>query len=122
MAATPTFLYEKHGTNFRTDVVQVAFTGNYPGDPGEVVSFLGKDLVNSAARTITGPNGFPPIPPRVSSTQSKGWQMQLKPTATAGQYDVSLWNGTTQLTAIAYAAEILAGVFIVELDHNLQGY
>lgn len=122
MAAIATLLYEKHGVNSKTNVVQVVFTGSYPGDPGEVVSFLAKDLLNPAARTISGGNGFPPIPPRVSSTQSVGWQMQLKPTAVAGQYDVSLWNGTTQLTAIAYAAGILAGVFIVELDHGLQGY
>lgn len=120
MAATATLVNQKSGHNFKTTVVQVAFTGNYPGDPGEVVSFLAKDLINTAARNLTGPNGFPTTPPRVSSTQSGGWQMQLKPTATAGQYDVSLWNGTTQLTAIAYAAAILAGVFTAEFDHNVQ--
>lgn len=120
MSATANFLYQKSGKNFKTTVVQIILAANYPGDPGEVLSLLAKDLLNTSAQTITGPNGFPSTPPRVSSVQSGGWQMQLKPTATAGQYDVSLWNGTTELTAIAYAAAILAGVFIVELDHNEQ--
>jgi hypothetical protein len=121
MSATATLLYEKHGANFKTTGVQVKFAGNYPGDPGEVVSFLAKDLLNPGALTITGPNGFPATPPRVSSTQSGGWQMQLKPTATAGQYDVSLWNGTTQLTATGYAAAVTGGIFVAEFDHGLQG-
>ena len=120
MSATATFLYEKVSRNVKTTVVQIAFTGNYPGDPGEVLSLLAKDLLNTAGKTLTGPNGFPPLPPRVSSTQSGGWQMQLKPTATPGQYDVSLWNGTTQLTATGYAAAVTAGVFIVELDFDTQ--
>ena len=121
MAATATLLYQKNGVNFKTTVVQIAFSGNYPGDPGEVLSLLAKDLLNAGAQTVTGPNGFPATPPRVSSTQSGGWQMQLKPTATAGQYDVSLWNGTTELTATGYAAAVTAGVFIVELDHSEMG-
>jgi len=120
MAATATLLYQKSGRNFKTTVVQIAFTGNYPGDPGEVLSLLAKDLLNTSAQTITGPNGFPATPPRVSSTQSGGWQIQLKPTATPGQYDVSLWNGTTELTATGYAAAVTGGVFIVELDHLEQ--
>jgi hypothetical protein len=120
MSATATVLYQKHGVNHKTTGVQIAFIGNYPGDPGEVVSLLAADLLNPKALNLTGPNDFPDTPPRVSSTQSGGWQMQLKPTATAGQYDVSLWNGTTELTATGYAAAVTGGVFIVELDFAEQ--
>ena len=121
MSVTATALYQNSGMNFKTTVVQLVFAGNYPGDPGEVLSLLAKDLLNPSALPITGPNGFPATPPRVSSTQSAGWQVQLKPTAVKGQYDVSLWNGTTELTATGYAAGVTGGVFIVELDHTLSG-
>lgn len=121
MPATATLLGQKRSVNVFTTLIQIAFTGACPGDPGEVLSLLAKNLLNAGAKTITGPNGTPTIPPRVSSTQSGGWQMQLKPTGTAGEYNVSLWNGTAEHGASNYEAVITAGVFIVEIDHGLRG-
>jgi hypothetical protein len=122
MGVTATLLYQKSGENFKTNLIQIVFTGNYPGTPGEVLSLLAKNLLNPAARTLSGGNVNLAVPPRAFSTQGGGWRMELKPTANAGEFNVSLWNGNVELTAIAYPAPVLAGVFLVEVDHNLQGY
>ena len=120
MAAAVKILYQKRGVNFKTTVFGITPSGNYPGDPGETVT-LTSAAPNSSATTCTGPNGAAPLGAKVAAQQLGGWAAQLTPTATAGQYTLSFWNGTTELTAEAYPAVISGGLLTVEIDHDLQG-
>ena len=121
MAAAVKILYQKHGVNFKTTVFGITLSGNYPGDPGEVVT-LTSAASNPSAVNCTGPNGAAPLGGAVVAIQQTGgWAPQLKPTATAGQYNLSFWNGTTELTATGYPAAISGGLLTVEIDHDLQG-
>lgn len=123
MAAAVSVAYEKRGTNFKTTVFSLAMSGNYPGDPGEVVTLT--DLAsNPAARTVTGPGGAAVLGgANIAIQQLGGYTAQFKPTATAGQYNLSFWtSGGTELGAGAYPAAISGGALTVEVDHSLQGY
>ena len=112
--------YEKVGKNFKTTVFTVNLSGNYAAP--EVVTLTASSAVNTAGRTITGPDGAPPLPPRVTSLQIAGGQNgyvgQLKATATPGQYDLSFFQGNAALAG-AYTAADFA---VIEVDHDLQGY
>lgn len=121
MPAAVKVLYEKHGVNYKRTVFGITLSGSYPGDPGEVVT-LTSAAPNPQARVVTGPGGASQLGAEIGASQLGGWKAELKPTATAGQYDLSFWNGTTELTAIAYPAAISGGLLTVEIDHNLQGY
>jgi hypothetical protein len=122
MASAVTAAYEKHGVNFKTSVFNIALTGNYTAG-GEVVT-LTSAASNPAARTITGPNGAPQLPPRVVAYQvggspiADGYVANLTPTATAGQYKLTFAQGATLFTG-AYSAGDFA---LIEVDHGLQGY
>lgn len=121
MAAAVTVAYEKAGKNFKTTVFNIALSGNYAAP--EVVTLTAGSAGNPAARTVTGPNGTPPIAPRVvalvlAGNAVNGYVGKLFPTATPGQY-----NLTFAAAAVAFAGAYTAGDFaIVEVDHNLQGY
>jgi hypothetical protein len=121
MAAAVTTIYQKAGKNFKTTVFGIVLSGNYPGDPGEVVT-LTSAASNPTSTTVTGPGGTAKLGARIGASQLGGWKPELKPTATAGQYDLSFWNGTTELTAEAYPAAISGGLLTVEIDHDLQGF
>lgn len=122
MAAAVSVLYQKNGVNFKTTVFQIALSANYPGDPGEVVT-LNSQSPNPSAQTVTGPGGTAKLGAAIRSSQLGGYKAELKPTATAGQYDLSFWtSGGTQLGAGAYPATISGGLLTVEIDHDLQGY
>ena len=121
MAAAVKSLYEKRGVNFKTTVFQITLSGNYPGDPGETVPLTAASAANPGAVTVTGPSGAAPIGAAVRCNQLGGWRAEVKPTATAGQYNLSFWNGTTELTNIAYPAVISGGLLTVEVDHYLAG-
>lgn len=120
MANLATVAYEKVGKNFKTTVFNIALSGNYAAP--EVV-LLTSQASNPAARTVTGPNGAPPIPPRVvalvlGGNAVNGYVGKLFPTATPGQYNLTFAFGTT-----AFAGAYTAGDYaIVEVDHGLQGY
>ena len=120
MAAVAKILYQKRGVNFKTTVFGITLSVNYPGDPGEVVT-LTSAASNPSATTCTGPNGDAPLGAKVGAQQLGGWAAQLTPTATPGQYNLSFWNGTTELTATGYPAAISGGLLTVEIDHDLQG-
>ncbi len=122
MAALVTIAYQKNGVNFKTTVFNIALSGNYPGDPGEVVT-LTSAASNPQARTVTGPSGKAKLGPRIGASQLGGYKAELKPTATDGQYDLSFWtSGGTELAGGAYPATISGGLLTVEIDHDLQGY
>lgn len=123
MAAAVKVLYEKVGRNFKTTVFGITLSGNYPGDPGEVIK-LTNAASNPEATTVTGPVGAAPLGgARVSVSQLGGYKPELKPTANAGEYDLSFWtSGATELAGGAYPAGISGGVLQVEVDHALQGY
>ena len=122
MASAVTVAYEKHGTNFKTSIFNVALSGNYTAG-GEVLT-LTSAASNPQARTITGPSGAPPIPPRVVAFQvggspiADGYVANLTSTATPGQYKLTFAQGATLFTG-AYSAGDFA---VVEVDHALQGY
>jgi hypothetical protein len=120
MPAAVKVLYQKRGVNFKTTVFGITLSGIYPGDPGEVVT-LTSAASNPSATTVTGPSGAAALGAKVAAEQLGGWAAQLTPTATAGQYDLSFWNGTTELTNIGYPAVISGGLLTVEVDHDLQG-
>jgi hypothetical protein len=127
MAAAVKVLYEKRGVNFKTTVFGITLSGNYPGDPGEVVTLTASSASNPGAVTCDGPNGNAPIGAVVSSSQLGGYKAEVKPTATPGQYDLSFWFGGSgsanpqELAAGAYPAGISGGLLTVAVDYNLQG-
>lgn len=121
MAAAVQILYQKSGKNFKTTVFGITLSGNFPGDPGEVVT-LNSSAANPQATTVDGPAGTAKLGARIGASQLGGWKPELKPAVTPGQYDLSFWNGTTELTAIAYPAAISGGLLTVEIDHDLQGF
>lgn len=121
MANLVTVAYEKVGKNFKTTVFNVALSGNYAAP--EVV-LLTTAASNPAARTVTGPSGAPPIPPRVTSSivggiAANGFVPKLIATATPGQYDLTFTQGAATQFAGAYSAGDYA---TIEVDHGLQGY
>lgn len=120
MAAAVKILYQKSGKNFKSTVFQITPSGNYPGDPGESVT-LTSAASNASATTVTGPQGAPPVPPRMGASQLGGYKAELKDTGN-GTFDLSFWNGDTELAAGAYPAVISGGVLTVEVDHDLQGF
>jgi hypothetical protein len=122
MAAAVAILYQKNGVNFKTTVFGITPSGNYPGDPGEVVTLTSLSA-NTAAQTVSGPGGTAKLGAAVAASQLGGYKAELKPTATAGQYNLSFWtSGGTELGAGAYPAAISGGVLTVEVDHDMQGY
>jgi len=120
MANNVVVLYEKVGKNFKTTKYQVNLTGNYAAP--ESVDLRAGNATNTAARTVTGPNGAPPVPPSVTALQAggggNGYVGQLKATATPGVYNLTIIQGVTAFNG-AYTAGDFA---IVEADHGLQGY
>jgi hypothetical protein len=116
MAAAVKILYEKVGKNFKTTVFGITLTGNYPGNPGEVVT-LTSGASNPQATTVTGPSGAPPLPPTVTASTISGYVPTLTATATPGQFDLSFAYGATAFAG-AYAAN---SSVTVEVDHDLQG-
>lgn len=121
MAAALKVLKQKRGVNFETLVVQITLSGNYPGTPGEVISLNGATIPNTGAQVVTGPSVNPLIPPRCNSSLG-GWQAQLTPTANPLEYDLAFFNGTVQLTAIAYPAVISGGVLTIEIDFGTGSF
>ena len=118
MANTVTILYQKAGKNFKTTVFNIALSGNYAAP--EVVT-LTSAASNPGTTTVTGPSGSPKLPPRIGAVQAGGGQNgyvgQLKPTATAGQFDLTLYEGNT-----AFNGAYTAGDYVtVEVDHDMQG-
>lgn len=119
MANQVTTVYQKNGNNFKTTSYNVALSGNYAAP--EVVDLRPVNALNPQAQPITGPNGTPPIPPRVTACQvgggQNGYVPQLKATATPGVYDLSFVQGVT-----AFNGAYTAGDFVtIEADHDLQG-
>lgn len=121
MANSVKVLYQRNGVNFKTTVFQITLTGSYAAP--EVVT-LTSASPNPAAQTVTGPAGAAKIPPVVASISGSAEVgisgAQLLPTATAGQYDLYLFNGAT--TSPISGAYSNSPVVIVEIDHDLQGY
>jgi hypothetical protein len=119
MANQVTTVYQKNGNNFKTTSYSVALSGNYAAP--ESVDLRPVNCLNPQAQPITGPNGTPPIPPRVTALQvgggGNGYVAQLKATATAGVYNMTLIAGPT-----AFNGAYTAGDFVtIEVDHALQG-
>lgn len=116
MANTPTITYQKTGTNFKTTIFNVALTGNHANP--EVMT-LTSGTANPSATTVTGPAGAAKIAPRVRLVNLPtvvAWN--LVPTATAGQYNLTLLTATGTEFSGAYPANAAA---IVEIDHGMQG-
>lgn len=120
MANLVTVAYEKVGKNFKTTIFNVALSGNYAAP--EVVT-LTTAASNPAARTVTGPNATPPLPPCPCSlvlggNAANGYIAKLFPTATPGQYNLTFAYGATAFAGAYSAGDNLT----VEVDHTLQGY
>lgn len=117
MANTPTILYQKNGTNFKTTVFNIALTGSYAAP--EVMT-LTSSASNPAAQTVTGPSGAAKWQPRLTLVNLPtvvAWN--LTPTATAGQYNLVLNTATGTAFSGAYPSN---AAVIIEIDHDLQGY
>lgn len=119
MANQATTTYQKNGINFKTTVFQIALTGAYAAP--ESVDLRAQNALNPSAQPVTGPNGAPPLPPRITALQvgggGNGYVGQLKATATAGVYNLTFVQGVT-----AFNGNYTAGDFVtIEVDHNLQG-
>lgn len=123
MAAAVTIKYQKRGVNFKTTVFQIALTGSYAGP--EVVS-LTSAASNPGATTVDGPAGTGKLAPRVALSFASGTSgtadpgitsAQLIPTATAGQYNLLLLNGTSLISGAYTNTPIVT----VEIDHDMQG-
>jgi hypothetical protein len=119
MANQVTAVYQKNGVNFKTTCYNVPLSGNYAAP--ESVDLRANNALNPSAQPVTGPNGAPPIPPRVTALQAggggNGYVAQLKATATAGVYNMTLYQGNA-----AFNGAYTAGDFVtIEVDHQLQG-
>lgn len=123
-------LYQRESGNSKTLIVGVTLSGNYPADPGEVVTLQAGSIPNPNAKTVTGPSYnsvSPTIPPKIGAQALNGYIAQLVPTATAGQFNLQFWLGgsgaaaPTELAAGAYPAAISGGTLTLELEFDLQG-
>ena len=119
MANQATTVYQKDGTNFKTTSYSFPLTGNYAAP--ESIDLRVGNALNPQAQPVTGPNGTPPIPPRVTALQAggggNGYVAQLKATATPGVYNMTIVEGAT-----AFNGAYTAGDFVtIEADHDLQG-
>ena len=111
MANTVSFLGYSRGSG-RTPflrVYAVTFSGDYTINFGEVLNF----------NTALNPNGLedpqvpglsPFVPPLVLGSTLNGWKPELEigGNGTAGEVGINFYNGTTQLTAVAYSTEFPA--------------
>lgn len=123
MANTVTVLFQKNGINYKTTVFQIALTGSYAGP--EVVTLTGA-ASNPNNQIVTGPAGAAKLAPRVALSFASGTSgtadpgitsAQLIPTATAGQYNLLLLNGTSLISGAFTNTPIVT----VEIDHMLEG-
>lgn len=122
MPAALAVLYQRRHVNSKKLLVGVTLSGSYPGDPGEVLNLVGGSIPNASAKVVTGPSydsTTPTLPPKIGAQSLGGWTATLKNTGTAGQYNLQFWNGTTQLTNIAYPAVISGGQLTLELEFDL---
>jgi|SRR5579859_7600529 len=122
MAAAVSVLRQKNGVNFKTTVFNIALTGNYVNPTGETISLLASTASNPNGISVTGPNiGDTTNPPVVAAQSLAGYQAQLAPTATPGQYTLTLWNGNSQAASNPYATLFGATtpVLTIEQDFNL---
>jgi hypothetical protein len=117
MAEAVTIVYQKSGRNFKTTVFNIALTGAYAAP--EVVT-LTSAASNPSGTTVTGPGGAAKIPPRITLVNLPTVvDAQLVPTATAGQYNLTLNTATGTPFSGNYPANASA---TVEIDHDLQGF
>lgn len=128
MANALKVLFQRESGNSKTLIVGVTLSGNYPGDPGEVLTLQAGAIPNPNAKTQTGPSYnslTPSVPPKIGAQALGGYLAALVPTATIGQFDLRFYFGGSgnaapqELAAGAYPAAISGGTLTLELEFDL---
>jgi hypothetical protein len=124
MAVTLTLLRQLRGVNYKKSVIQAVMSGSYVNPTGELVNLNAASVLNPSALDFTGPNPSDSSLPAVVAAQSiGGWQAQLAPVpGSPNQFNLTFWNGTTQLGSGTYAslaAAIASGILTFEQEWDL---